>query len=118
MTENALPQPDVEELQQEDTATIAVPVRHDGPVTMHELPSRVGAVIDFALTTTMQMVVPANWNRKRTLLISSAAWNISHSRNSAGSPWPAGVPCEIRHCSAIWASGTATLTVVTEVWAD
>lgn len=116
MTE--LPQPELAELQQEDTVIVAVPVKHDGPVTMHELPSRCGAVIDFALTTNMQMVVPANYNRKRTLLISSAIWNISHTRNGAGSPWPAAVPCEIRHCSAIYASGTATLTVITEVWAD
>lgn len=127
MTEN--PQPMLDELQQvEPGYVIPVPpilVATDGPVTTQELPARLGVVADFGLVATeWTMVVGADLKRKRLTLVCDVAWRVSHSPSSGasgGGLWPASVPLVVSHASAVYArvpTGTGTLTVIPEEWAD
>lgn len=114
------PEPTVEELHQVDPDCIAVPVRHEGPMTTHELPSRSGVVTDFGLTTVWQMVLGDDLKRKRVTLIAAAAWMISHAPHG-GATWPANVPLVINHAGKVYARVAAVgtdLTVIPEEWAD
>ncbi len=122
MTTEHQPEPELEELQQHDVPIPAVPVNVIGPVTVHELPSRSGPAFAHPLTTTFQHVLYADLKRARASLLGSAAWEYSRT-GAAGSgvPWPISVPLVIEHGDSVWArvvSETATLSVITEIWAD
>lgn len=123
MPEN--PQPLLEELHQlEPEVVLAVPpvvVKTDGPVLTHELPARLGVVAEFGLTTTWILVVGVDLKRKRLTLVCDVDWRVSHSQSSTGGTWPADVPLVLSHASAVYAkvsTGTGTLTVIPEEWAD
>lgn len=121
MTEH-LPEPELEELQQHDVPIPAVPVNVIGPVTVHQLPARSGPAFAQPLTTDFQRVLSVDLKRARANLIGSAAWQYSRT-GAAGSgvPWPIAVPLVIEHGDSVYArvtTETATLSVITEVWAD
>ncbi len=121
MTEH-LPEPELEELQQHDVPIPAVPVNVIGPVTVHELPCKSGPAFATTLTTDFQKILYTDLKRARANLLCTAAWQYSKS-GAAGSgvPWPVAVALVIEHADSVYArvtSETATLSVITEVWAD
>lgn len=112
--------PDLDELLQLESAKFTVPVRHDGPLEVHELPSRVAVVSDFGVTTTWQRVLGADLKRKRVTIVGDQAWVVSHGPFGGGT-WPANVPlvwCSASQVFAKVGTGTATLTIINEEWAD
>lgn len=114
--------PDLQELQQTDSAPVVVPVRTDGPVETHELPSRSAPAFEQTLDTRMRSVLSGlDLKRKRATLIADGAWRYSHSASSTGCAWPADVPLVITHGDAVYAAAeadTVQLSVIVEVWAD
>lgn len=117
-----LAMPDVDQLRQEDEPLPAVPVRQVEPITVHNLPSRVGPMFSEDLSTDFVKILPSDVKRKRATLLASVAWEISRSGSvSSGVPWSANVPLVIEHCDTVYArvpTGTGELSVITEVWAD
>jgi hypothetical protein len=114
------PQPELDEIQQREIVHPAVPVKHVGPITTHELPARVATIFDFGLTTTWQNVLAEDPKRKRTILICDQDWVVSHAGRGGGT-WFAKVPLVLQNVSAVYAkvgSSTATLTVIPEEWGD
>jgi hypothetical protein len=114
------PQPDLGDILQEADAVITVPVRHDGPITIHELPARVAPISDYVLTTAWQMIAGEDLKRRRIILVCDADMLISHAPRG-GAWWPAKVPLDLRSASAVYAkvtANTATLTAIPEEWAD
>jgi hypothetical protein len=119
------PVPELAELQQRDAIPVAVPVRPDGPVETHELPSRSAPAFAVVLGPGLSNVLSGlDRKRKRATLLADGPWRYSHSRSSPGVYWPADVPLMISHGDAVWAAehssaeGTVTLSVIVEVWAD
>lgn len=116
------PNPDLDTLLQREDFGPALPVRHDGPVTVHQLPARSGPIIKTALTTDFQHILGADEKRKRVVLVCDVDWELSRSgATGSGCPWYAKVPLAIEHCDKISArvpTSTGTLTAVTEIWAD
>lgn len=119
------PAPTLGELQQRDPVPqlLTVPVRHDGPLSTHELPSRVGTISVYALSTGDPItVLYRDLARKRAVLVSDAAMVIGRTTNKlGGAPWPLGAVLTLTHSDALYAwtaTGTANLTVITENWAD
>lgn len=116
--------PDLPELQQRDSAPVVVPVRPDGPVETHELPSRTGAAFTTVLTTSMQHILGADLKRKVTILLADQPWRYSHLRTGQGVRWPADVPLVLTHADEVYAaehadaSSSPNLSVLVEVWAD
>jgi hypothetical protein len=118
------PQPDLSQLQQRDDAPIVVPVRQDGPVETHELPSRIGAAFSLPLISTMQHVLGKELKRKRVLLLADGPWLYAQHSSQPGIRWPTDVAMEITHADAVYAAShpdaqsAVTLSVIVEVWAD
>jgi hypothetical protein len=118
-------EPELAELQQTDSAPVVVPVRQDGPVETHELPSRQAPAFEQTLEVTLRSVLSGlDLKRKRALLLGDDVWIYSHSASSPGVRWPADVPLVITHGDAVYAAahpdaqGVVTLSVIAEVWAD
>lgn len=123
------PNPDQLEVQQrEEPALLVVPVRPVGPVTVQVLPARIGPAFTQGLNTSWQSVLGNDLKRRRAtlLLVSSTAadtWLYSRTQGGSGVPWPANVPLVLEHADAVYAqigpgNPAATLSVITEVWAD
>lgn len=120
------PRPPADEVMQRPESPRPLPVRHDGPVTTHELPSRFGITVTETASTTAQQVLGADRGRKRATLISTDNAFRVHVQRTAQGPantatWPANVPLIITHCAPVsisTASGTATVSIITEDWAD
>ena len=101
-------------------------VRQDGPVTVHDLPSRVGVMRSITLTTAVEQILGRDPRRKAAVLLAfdQAVWyGNSSSEVSQGNAakWPALLPLELRHSDRVFAAavtGTTTLTVLVEDWAD
>lgn len=114
--------PDVPELLQRDVVEYpSVPVRLDGIVVVQLAPSLRGPAFVQALSTTFQHVLGADPKRRRTILLGDADWLYRTSTSGVGVPWPLDVPLVLEHADHIYAAvptGTGTLTVITEVWAD
>ena len=102
---------------------LTVPVRHDGPLNTHELPSRIATVMAFVLDTNFQQVLYKDLSRKRAVLVADAIIIVSHS-GAAGSGgfWPANSQLTLTHCDALWIAAKTgsgvNLTVIPENWAD
>ncbi len=117
--------PGLDEVLQRPEAPIAVPVKHNGPVQTHELPSRFGTCFSVPVTSTPQQILGADRQRKRAVLIGDAPFLVSISRSIVGTGtaalWPANVPLELRHCDAVTLatqSLPANVPVITENWAE
>lgn len=121
-----LPNPDLDDLQQRELPLPALLVRQDGPVHVHELPSRVGACFTQLLGTGWENVLSGpDPKRKRALLFPSAAVYIGTKKGAGVGgclvPAAAASPIEIRHQDAVWirmVADTGTVGVIVEVWAD
>lgn len=117
--------PDLDEVQQIEEPYIPIPVgvSIDGPVTVHQLPSRAGPVTAQELSTDPVKVLAADPKRRRAVICGTDDFHVSHMQSaSAGGVWPGLVPLVLEHADAVWAyvvnSDTSTLTIVTEYWAD
>ena len=115
------PNPDLADLQQRDLPMPTVPVEVTGTARVHGVPNRTSSVEAFAMTTTQQRVLGADWKRARVALVSSVAWNYSRSRTGVAAPIPASEILYLTHCDEIVASvptSTGVLTVIAEYYAD
>jgi len=117
--------PDLDDVQQIEEPAIAIPVsvQVDGPVVVHQLPSRTGPVTTEILSTTPVKVLSADPKRRRAVICGTGDWYVSHINSaSGGGVWPEVVPLVIEHGDAVYAyvvgMGASTLTIVTEYWAD
>lgn len=117
--------PDLDDVQQIEEPAIEVPVsvQVDGPVIVHQLPSRTGPVIAEPLTTAPLKILAADPKRRRAVICGTGDWYVSHAQSAAsGGLWPDSVPLVLEHGDAVYAyvvgEGAATLTIVTEYWAD
>lgn len=118
--------PELAELQQREYARMAVMVKHDGPVQVHDLPSRTGVMRSINLDTTLaQPIASADLGRKALLLYAADGdFYVGTSRSSvldgSAALWPQGIPLDIRHTDALFARGATAatrLTVISELWA-
>lgn len=123
------PTPDLEDLLQETPTVLTVPVRVEGAVMVHSLPSR-------EVQYQTDRVISARWDnlfrdtpkRGRGVLISlDQPIEINATNMGSGMVWPAGVPYQFEHKKAVWVraydpagSGTVVATVGSsvELWAD
>lgn len=123
------PRPEADAVMQRPEDVQRTPVEITGPVTTHELPSRGATTITEVATTAPRDILNADRTRKRATLISTDnAFYVAFSRNpnvsnpgAVGALWPANVALPITHCDwvTVWtATGTATIGVLTEQWAD
>ncbi len=113
--------PDVPELLQRDVDLPAVPVRVDGPLIVQLAPSLRGPAFPMTLGTVFQHVLGADPKRRRCILLADEAWLYRTSTSGGGVPWPADTALYLEHADQVYAAtptGTATLTVITEIWAD
>lgn len=117
--------PDLDDVQQIEEPAIPLPVsvQVDGPVIVHQLPSRTGPVTAEILSTTVGKVLSVDPKRRRAVICGTGDWYVSHANSSSsGGLWPAEVPLVLEHGDAVYAyvvgMGASTLTIVTEYWAD
>jgi hypothetical protein len=125
--ESIPPQPDEADLLQVELPLEVVPVKHDGPVFTHELPSRVGVSGSVGLTTAWVKVLYKQLQRKCAYLICDVDWHYIAGgpgtitgTGPAVAPWYAKVPLPLHHGDEVWAkvpTSTGTLTVLEEIWA-
>lgn len=115
------PYPSVPDLQQREILAPALLVKPDGPVLTHQLPSRTGPMSSVPLGTTLAHILGPDEKRRRTVLICDVDWLVSRASSAAGVPWYAKVPLVLESCDAVYAkvsTGTGTLSVIPEMWAD
>lgn len=118
--------PELQDIMQRPEAplSVTVPVKHDGPLPTQELPAVLGTAETWPITTTPQVVLTRSRTRKKATLISTDNPVLIMPRRSnigtnTGATWPANVPfvytaeTELSVCTA---TGTATLSVITEDW--
>ena len=118
--------PEIDEVMQRSETPVCVSVKHDGPVTTSELPSRFGTVCVEIATISPQQVLGGDRRRTRaTLLSTDNAFLVSITRSINGTRtaalWPANVPLILTHCEAVTiatSTGTAAVSIITENWAD
>lgn len=123
------PNPDLADLQQRELPVPAVPVRHEGPVRTHALPSRAG------LATTVPLpagpgagvkglsvrVLDSDPRRARAILTAPLGWFYQHKMSGEKVPFPANTSMVLLHCDQVYAcvaDTTTTLSVITEYYAD
>jgi hypothetical protein len=120
-------QPENEEvLQNQSSDEPAVKVIVETPVRVQHLPRKAGATKTWNLTTTPVRVLAADHRRASATLLAIGG-NVlvaltTAAKESAQSSalWPQNIPLIIGADSEIYAAtvtGTATLTVITELWA-
>lgn len=124
------PRPEADAVLQRPEDIRCVPVEVTGPVTTHELPSRGATTMIEVATVSPREILGADRTRKSAILLSTDnPFYVSYSRNpsiaSGPAPvaalWPANVALPIAHCDWVTVftlTGTATLSVITENWAD
>jgi hypothetical protein len=121
------PSPDLAEVQQVEPSIDPLPIppvaiRADGPLPVHDLPSRSCSPFPTVLATAFQKILGGNdLKRKRVTFIGSAAWTYSGTGNpGSGVAIPANVPLTLEHTAAVYASASAacTLATIPEYWAD
>lgn len=124
--------PDLEDLyQEEDERVIVVPVRlieAESPVRVQLLPSRHGVSRSYTTAATDAEPIPllgADLRRRRATIVALGAEIYVGDRemvkSSQAARWPSSVPLVIEHTEMIYAraaTGSATVSVVTENWAD
>ncbi len=115
------PEPELGEVLQEP-GLATIPVSVGGPVQTRALPSRIGGASKEPLTTSFSNVLYADLKRRRAVLIADVDWEYSRTGNSgSGVPWYAKVPLVLEHADSVCArvpTGTGTLSIVTETWAE
>jgi hypothetical protein len=120
------PTPDLDELYQETPAMPTIPVRGEGLFTTHELPARrVQCTSDVVPIAAWTQVLPETPKRKvaTVLSIDKPFYISSKGTGSAGPQWPANVPLYWRSQEKLYVMSadvavSATLTLVSELWAD
>lgn len=124
------PRPELDAVMQRDEYGTCVPVEVTGPVTTHELPSRGATSMIEVATVQPREILGANRSRKSAILLSTdSPFYVAYSRNPAigsgpaavAALWPINVPLVIGHCDWVTVftlTGTATISVLTEDWAD
>lgn len=125
-----VPTPELDNLQQRDMPVPAVPVRVEGTVLTQRLPNRIGAVSVEALSATRGTpALRADPRRASAILMlatvdaAGGATKLLVARSITGqyATWPLNVPLPVTHCDDVFAkvdTGTGTLTVLTESYAD
>jgi hypothetical protein len=117
---------ELEALQaEEDTAQPAVNVRHEGPLRVQVLPRKNAGTRLRNLTTAPILIVSADHRRASVTIVSPAAIVFAFTAAAAQdlttmAAWPANVPYTLTADSALYvaaATGTTTLSVITEFWA-
>ena len=116
------PSPDLDEVQQrEHYAVQAVPVCVEGVTAVVLAPARSGSVLLEHLTTDLVRVLHTDPKRAAATFIGADAWTMGNKAGGTQCPIPADVPVRVQHCAEVWAAaatGTTTLTIITEVWAQ
>ncbi len=120
---------DVGEILGEDESPFALPVEHNGPITTRVLPNRHGVATNFQIAP--GAVVPAlnaDPRRARTVLlcaigIASYGTTTASVRNGRGFIFPLGASVELHSSEPVFlgnphATDVATVSIVTENWAD
>jgi hypothetical protein len=120
--------PDLEDVQQQESEGLRVPVRLDGPVRVQVLPSRHGVSRSYASKATDPEPIPLlggdDRRRRATLVAIGDAMYVGPRedvKSGAAALWPDGVPLVIEHTEQVYAraaSDTATISVIAENWAD
>lgn len=124
--------PELEEIQQdEEERALVVPVRVVevwSPVRVQLLPSRHGVSRSFTSSATDAEPIPllgADLRRRRATIVAIGADVYVGDRElvktAQAARWPAGVPLVIEHTEQVYAraaSASATLSVISENWAD
>lgn len=131
MSESADLQPDTGEVLQEEAPEryTAIPVAVAevlAPVRVQALPRKGAATFTKVLTTSAAQVLRADHWRGRTLLVCGSAFLVAFSEAACQSDtkmatWPANVPLELSATVDVWAkvaASTASLSVITERWAE
>jgi len=115
------PDPDLPELQQRDLPMPTVPVEVTEKVRVLHLPNRSSSVEAFPMDTTLRRLMAADPKRARAVLVSSVAWRYARTATGVSMPMAANVPLTITHSDEVAAraeTGTGTLSVLGEYWAD
>lgn len=128
MHEN-LPDPGIDELHQEPSAPIVVPVRLAAPGAVHQLPARAGSYRSILIGDTPEVIAPADPRRVKLILYSATEpVFVGTDRASVSSGSAAYFPADritppLGYAGLIYArsatpGATTRLTVVLEAWAD
>jgi hypothetical protein len=107
-------QPDVAEVLQEESDAPAlmdhpVLVRQDGPVLIHDLPSRVSVARKITLGATTELLVGRDRRRKRVVVVATGDQGVLLGTSQAdvtqgNAPYyPPNVPIELRHAEPVYA---------------
>lgn len=119
------PTPDLDELLQEETTAVAVPVRGEGVFLTQALPvRRVQYGTDTVPDTTWTDLLPATPKRARAVLVSEVAFSVNNTSTGSGMLIPAGTPVEIRHTDRVYvrsaapSPSAAIIGHMSELWAD
>jgi hypothetical protein len=121
-------QPDTAEVLQveEPEGTVpAVDVAVTNPVRTQSLPRKAGATFNRDVTTTITELLRADHRRARALIVADATIYLAFSEASAQDPsrmalWPALEPFDATATTDLWVraeTGTANVSVITEMWA-
>ena len=109
----------------------AVPVHVDGPVQTQTLPPRTSVLRTITVTTTPMELLARDLRRQRAVVYSFDQDVIIALRSSeagsgpafttAGARWPKGSALTLFGASQVWVAavtGTTSVTIVSESWAD
>lgn len=117
--------PGLDDLLQEVPEMVTVPVRVEGFVQAHELPSRrVQCATDAIPALSWTPLLPETPKRKLTTLLSTdKPFYVSTTSAGAGMLWPANMPLYWRNTAKVYVMSAdavlpATLSHMTELWAD
>jgi len=119
------PHPELDDVMQRPAEPVAVPVVHEGPITTHELPSKLGTTFSVTASVSTQVLLSHDRMRKRATIISTDnpfLISVARSINGTGvaALWPANVPfiyTSESELTVATSTGTAAVSVVTENWA-
>lgn len=118
--------PTVDEVQQEEIPPRLlepVPVVVVDPVRAQILPSRTTVARSISLTTTPEILLPANPRRRRAVLLPAAAirWGTREDIDQdAGFKQPANVSVTVESADVVWGrseTGSAVTSILVEEWA-
>jgi hypothetical protein len=126
------PQPHLDELQQREVFDgPTVPVRIDGPADVHTLPSKrfnVSQEFIGGSNLVATRILTQDPTRRRAIVIlrsatATDAFLVQSTSSGQGVAWPANVALTFEHCDEVFAKmnaadTSATLSIMTEHWAD
>lgn len=100
-----------------------VPVVIDGPAHVQLLPAQIAVSRSITLTTTPEIILPADPRRSRAVVVAAASVRLgsrSDCDNDTAFVLSTAIPLEYRHGDEIWArsdTGSARLSILIEEWA-